>query len=175
MSLGIEQFLNGDVRAARAKLGDLLAATRSGGHAIDYATCLLFLGSANLQSGRLDEALDLGKRGISAVTHVDHGEAAVRGVMALLQGYVLYERNDLDAAVARLEALVERPASLVPVAIKVAVFPLLALAYHAQGNDKAARATIEKGSAIWDQTPEVAPGPGHGVETHLPPSALVCG
>jgi LuxR family maltose regulon positive regulatory protein len=150
LRLGIEHVLDGDVRAACAALGEHCATSAARGDVFYYFASLLPLGGALQQSGRLDEAVELCLHPPGTLNLAAYGDATISSVKDLILGQVLYERNELDAAVDHL--LASRVLPFAPAAALIDGLPTLAYAYLARGESAAAQETIEHARVTWEQS-----------------------
>ncbi len=146
--LGINQLLDGDVRAASWTLDALMRASEGQSDVFYLCVGLLNFGVVKSLQGDLDDVLELCRRTTRQVA--GYADASVGATIDLVMGRVLYERNDLDAALQHLRQSVsvrfERAVSLGE------GFPALAYTYLAQGESVAARETIEQAFTEWERS-----------------------
>lgn len=146
--LGINQIHDGGVRAASRTLHALMRAAEAAGDVFYVCVSAHFLGLVACLQGHLDEAVELCHR---AARHFsEHRDASAKAGVDLIIGKVLYERNELAAALDHLRHLRQGLGTRLDLATPLYEgFPLLAHAYLAQGDAAAARDSIERALVEW--------------------------
>jgi LuxR family maltose regulon positive regulatory protein len=102
--LALAQWKLGDLDAAHRSWSEAQASLQQAGHIADVVGCAIALADIRIAQGRLREAMSTYERGLKVAT--DHGAPLVRGAadMHVGMGELFRERNDLDAALAHLQA-----------------------------------------------------------------------
>jgi len=147
--LGVAHLLNGDPDAARELLSTLVRTRGPKGNSMHFCANLLYIGGAMHLQGRLEDALGLCHRAMQQAEVAGDGAAHVRAATDLVMGRVLYERNELEAAVEHLRS--REYVRFAQAASLGEGVPALAYTYHAQGDTAAAHEVIERALAKWEQ------------------------
>lgn len=143
--IGMEQFVDGDVRASARTLEALMHASEAQGNAFYVAMSALYLGLALLQQGRLDDALACCSQTKRCLT--GNPDADLMARVQMIIGKVCVERNDLARAVDCLGQGISLRYDPAPFFMEA--FSALAYAHLALGDRAAAKQTIEQGRAEW--------------------------
>jgi ATP/maltotriose-dependent transcriptional regulator MalT len=146
--IGINQALDGDVRAGGKTLDRLMHASEVQGNGFYIGHTILYLGLTTLLQGHFSAILALCAR--VARRLAGHGDDALEARMQLIQGTVLYERGELEQALDHLLRCV--PLRYDPGPFWMAAFPALAYAHFALGDPAAAQQTMEQGLARWEES-----------------------
>lgn len=145
--VGINQLIDGNVPAASGTLVTLMRASEQSGDMYLVGGSLLYLGVATVLQGRLEDTLAFCGRAARLVER--YHDADLASVVHMITGMVLYERNDLGAALRELSqgAVVRysRATALVECLSEIAYI------HQAQGNPSGARQAIDESLAEWAQ------------------------
>lgn len=146
--IGIEQLVDGDVRSAARTLDALMHASEAHSDLFYVAMSSLYLGLALMRQGRLDDAL--ARCGGASRYLAGHTDADLMARIYMVNGMVLYERNDLVPALDCLRQGISLRYDPAPFLIEA--YPALAYVHLALGNRVAARQAIEQSLAEWAGT-----------------------
>jgi LuxR family maltose regulon positive regulatory protein len=148
MILGVSYQLRGDVAAARVALAEALRLSQAHGfHHIELIVRSHLAELAVLQ-GELDDAVTVYRQVLdqaNALGYPQRGAVLAHGGL----GQILYERNQLDAALEHLQAgitLYQQTGGAVRGAL--ALYVLLARVYQVQGNPQRAFAALAEGEQL---------------------------
>jgi LuxR family maltose regulon positive regulatory protein len=143
--MGVAQLAIGSVRAARQTFASIVRSSETRGDAFYLSVASLFLGLGNVFSGRLNEALNVARRGRGLLGAAADTTWAIG--THLVTGCVFYERNQLERA--RLELVKGSAVSWDPVKLLFEGRTHLALVQFAQGDRHGALRTIDNAYADW--------------------------
>jgi LuxR family maltose regulon positive regulatory protein len=143
MYLGTSELIDGDAQAASQTLSTLMRESEARGDALTMCMSLLYLGLAQLLQGHLDQLRQHCLHVARKVRGYVDGEA--RASIPFIWGKVLYERNHIAAAPRHLNrGLALR---FGPTSVLFEGYSTLAYMQLAQGDQAAARQTVERALA----------------------------
>ncbi|MGH2503981.1 MAG: LuxR C-terminal-related transcriptional regulator, partial [Ktedonobacterales bacterium] len=146
--IGINQALDGDVRAGGKTLDRLMHASEVQGDGFYIRYTIVYLGLTTLLQGHFSAILALCAR--VARRLAGHGDDALEARVQFIQGMALYACGELEQALDHLrrgDALRYDPGPF-----WMAAFPALAYAHFALGDPAAAQQTMEQGLAKWEES-----------------------
>jgi LuxR family maltose regulon positive regulatory protein len=143
--IGFAQLLNGDLRHGQQTFSALLRAGELRNDRYYIGVAALFLGLANIFSGRLGEALDVARRGQSLLGSV--ADSGVGTGTHLVIGRAFYQRNQLETA--RDELIRGSAVYWDPITPLFEGMTFLAHVQAAQGDAMTALRTMDESYAEW--------------------------
>ncbi|MCG3207616.1 MAG: HTH-type transcriptional regulator MalT [Anaerolineae bacterium] len=140
--LGTAHLVSGDMAAAAHTLSEALRLSQADGlHYIQLAAAS-FLADIAMVQGQLDRAIDMYRQ---VLDWAGHGVPQKGAVMARGgQAHILYERNELDAALAQLHLGAEQIDQVGGAWSALAIYRVLARVQQARGNWAEALATLDR-------------------------------
>jgi len=101
--LGLAYWTSADLDAAHRWYAEGMASLAKAGHVADVVAGAVTLADLRIAQGRLREAMSLYEQGLQRA--IEHGVPALRGAADMHSGLgqLLYERNDLDAALQHVQ------------------------------------------------------------------------
>lgn len=103
LALGNAHFFNGDLAAARQTLTTMIAARQGRGNLLPTMLAIYILADVELHQGQLHQAAELLEQGARLGSGQDGQLLPLAGLACMGQGEILRERNELDAALHRLQ------------------------------------------------------------------------